>query len=54
MIWSLIPNRVDVEDWLPVFAQNVEAHVPLEVNVRVVNSSVAQHLFHAISVRMHK
>jgi hypothetical protein len=37
-------HRVDVEHGLPVFAQNVEAHVALEVNVRVVNGRVAEHL----------
>jgi len=37
-------DRVDVEDRLPVFAQDVEAHVAFEVDVRVVNGRVAEHL----------
>jgi hypothetical protein len=32
-----VDDRVDVKDGLPVFAQNVQADVALEVNVRVVD-----------------
>ncbi len=37
MVRALTINHVvDIEDGLPVIAENVEAHVTLEVNVRVI------------------
>jgi len=37
-------NRIEIENRLPVFSQNVEAHLALEINIWVVDLFAASHL----------
>ena len=36
-----VDHRVDVQHWLPFFAQNIQAHVSFQVDIRVVYFSAA-------------
>ena len=45
-----VNDRVNVEDGFPVFAQNVEAHLALQVNVWVVNLGLAFHLWGGMGI----
>ena len=46
-----IDDGVDVQHWLPLVAQDVKAHLPLEVDVGVVDFCKAQHLRCFVGVR---
>lgn len=38
-----IHNGVDIQDRLPILTQNVQAHIPLQVNIRMVNLTCYQY-----------
>jgi len=49
-VLEAVHNGVDGEDGFPVLAKNVEAHVSLQINVRVINLSLTFHLWRFVRV----
>lgn len=45
-----VNDRGDGEDWLPIFPQNVEADVPVEVDVGVVDLGLALDLGRVVGI----